>query len=429
MPDTRLKPQAKKLWITLLRSFTPNSQASQSSSSQAASLPIRRNVTFRESVGRFQYSEIDSTSSFGDPALTWDERLHLSQDPKVPADAIVFGNLDFVPLPRSLNRSNSCKNKEAPQASALKRSTSRRAVPHARPLDRSNSTRATPADGQNALAIEKRKEKSKEPGPKPLRDLNDLQRRTTRLLQSFVLTDARLGSSPVFAMSNDLLPRIPLRDKEVLYFEDDFGVQTSGIFPFEKNSRRQRMLLMKRPMVSMTSERPSFELFGQVNITKLTKDGGMEDPDEDVWLTTAARELKKLLARDGAAARRIPKIPDSWEKYLVLGLEALLAFHELFFTLEHPRPDSTNVEITNVSTRFLEKEKPFIQELERRMRGPNFKIRELLAKKEKFFFDAQRGPEETQQLICCAPLFGPDLACWICFLVSGPIFERSAGFI
>ena len=334
-----------------------------------------------------------------------------------------------MPLPRPINRSNSCHTKEASQASAPNCTASRETNLQPKSIRRLNSSKPASQGSPLAVSMEKRREKATAPGPKPLRDLSDLQRRTTRLLQSFVLTDTRLEGTPVFALSRDLLPRKPLRGKECLYFVDDFGVQTTGIFPYEENGRQKRMLLMKRPMVFVSSGRPSFELFGQVNITKLTRDDGIEDPDEDVWLTTAARELTKLLARDGAAARRIPKIPDSWEKYLVLGLEALLAFHELFFTLEHPRPDSTSVEVTHASIRLLEKEKPFIQEFERRMRGPNFKIRELLGKKQKFFFDAQAGTDEPQQLICCVPLFGPDLACWICILLSGPVFERTAGFM
>ena len=230
-------------------------------------------------------------------------------------------------------------------------------------------------------------------------------------------------------MSKELLPAEPLADGELLYFEDDFDLSDSGIITSTERGRTSRNLLLKRRMHKWGPGTPSFGLFSQVGVTDLTRYDGVEDPDECVWQTVATQELKKLLDRQGRDASGLPAIPDSWERYLVQGMEALLAFHELFFMVEHPRSADAALEMTHVSARFLEVESPYLEELDRWLKHDVFSINKLMQKQQRFFFDARVATKEPQQLVCCTPLFGPEIACWMCFLVSGPIFERSAGFV
>ena len=482
MTDDRTKYRPRKLWLSVVGSLTPSRRLSISRPSKKPSLqPVRRHIKFSDSVVRFVYPEIRASYQPDGLALPRIKRFDLSRDPDMPRDAIIFGepgiknlsisrrtSLARKPSPRShVSSSASTKTKEtAPTshvgrrasitakatatASHMGRSLSRKArdpdlashlgsrssvkgkeATPASQVGRSSSTRlneTAPASHVSRSSSSKGKEATKQQGSKPLRDLWDLQRRTKQLLECFVVTDSRLENNPVYCMSSDIVSTLPIGEGDFLTFEDDIGVEGAGIVSFEHRSKDHHMLLLKREMVKLSSEQPSFTLYSQVNVTNLSKDDGLQDPDECIFLEMAIRELRTLLRRDGNAWRRLPKIEEPWRQHLIQGLEALLAFHELAFMVEVPEEGTSRLEIRHASARFLHTELPTLKDLQRYLWNDSFKIRDLLLKRQRFFFDARMGDKGPQQLVCCVPLYGPDLACFICFLVSGPVFERSAGY-
>ena len=429
-----VKDRPRRIWLSLLRGLKPSSRSSKSSEQELH----KRTVKFSESVAHFHYYKADST--FSDSISTQcNDGTSESSHPEAPADAIIFDNTGLKPLchmpPLTQPTMKSNGAAGAPQTT-MTRDRAVKVVAREVTDGVANGVlggAAGAATNRSMLKGEQVANRSRKPNqPKafaPLRDLFDLQTRTRRLLESFVLTDPRVRVGAVYAMTKDLLPE-DLSEREVLLFEDDLNIRSTKVISYPGPKEQQsRALLLQRQMVEWGTGKPSYSCFAQADVTKLSKFAGIEDPDEDLFLTIACEIMLRLADREGYDTRWLPEIPESYEMYWIRGLEALLAFHELFFILEHPELSTSSIRMTHVSKRFLDTEKSYLTGLEFLFHADRFNLAKMMEKKVKFFFDARPDNKGPQQLVCCVPLFGPDIASWICFLVSGPVFERSAGFI
>ena len=273
-----------------------------------------------------------------------------------------------------------------------------------------------------------------------LRDFDHLQRRTNQFIQSLCIVNTRLRDRPIIVTSKDLIPKKPLSIGEGLYLDDyldeqDWIIQDST----DEDSHQLYHLLLKYPLNDHVSKGPAEDthqeissdsgycMYAQVDITEMVEGIFFDLWAEDVWLKIAADELKKLTVRQSVFWQHISLLhqPLLAKEELWEIVSSIRSFYELHFVLSLQATFSTTYKTTYVSSGLLQFGKDLILRIMTIIHEKQ-QISYLLQRGERFFFDTRQDLTEPRQLICCVPMFGPVLTCWLCFLISGSIFEQCA---
>ena len=267
-----------------------------------------------------------------------------------------------------------------------------------------------------------------------LRDFDIFQRRTKKFMQSLCIVDLQLPDRPISVTSRDLVPREPLSSGECLYLDDylegeDWTIHnsTSG------DTRQAHYLLLKYTMSNcmddgvtcrQTAKNSGYCMYAQVDITEVAEDTILDLWAEDVWLKIAADEMGRQESSFWGHISLFHQPPlardELWD---VVG--RIRSFYQLYFMLSPQTTTYTSYKITYVSASLLQFGNDYVYKVTNVIHEKQ-QIGLLLQRGERFFFDARRYLDEPRQVICCVPMFGPALSCWLCFLISGTLFEQCA---
>ena len=248
---------------------------------------------------------------------------------------------------------------------------------------------------------------------------------TRDFLCSFCIIDNQFEGNPISVASRDLLPKGQVKNSESLYLSNNFDTNDWTIRSAESGDSVSRFLILKQPLFQRQGSQHSHQLFAQLDVTKLVEDVRSEGPEEDVWLYVAAEELGKLSIKDDVLLRHLSMSkPVTVQSINEARMNIIRCFYRLFFVLCQPSSDSGVCAVTHVSSCLLQHEAVYTSKVANAFRRDCFDIQKQLSRGERFFFDIREDTTEGRQLVCCVPMFGPDLNCWLCFLISGPVFER-----
>ena len=249
-----------------------------------------------------------------------------------------------------------------------------------------------------------------------------LQVRTTGLLQSFCILDAQLPGKPICVASKDMIPSGPFAENEALFIEGDLGDEAMRIESTERNGVVANHLLLKHELVPIGSAETSHEVISQIDITNLT----LKCTDEDLWLQIATEEMKRLATWNKVLLSHLPVLPSPFEDLptdVQQNINYIQAFNSFSFIISQSTKDSSSYELTHVSKHWPTASDDFIPGIVQGFNEGLPKLGKHLSKGERFFFDIRSDLSTKQELVCCVPMFGPMLSCWLCFLISGPAFE------
>ncbi|KAL9596367.1 MAG: hypothetical protein Q9219_005845 [cf. Caloplaca sp. 3 TL-2023] len=239
------------------------------------------------------------------------------------------------------------------------------------------------------------------------------------LFGSFFIVDFQLPEKPVRVTSYDMIPDDIAAD-EALFFDEgkaDIPYQLLTVFdgkqmiqtlPFEGDLVDCRAL----------STAPSHRVFGQIDLTDFLR--RELDDDMDIWLEVAYEEMEKAgikpprppwcptfptTGRGHAQAEQVSRMARSLHRdYFIIGV------------LDKQQP---GFGITLVSPSLVAKSKE--------MQDPRFldwyNLEDHLNTPQRFVTRVYWKASKCEERLYCVPMFGPGLACWLCFLVDKELPE------
>ncbi|KAI4168157.1 MAG: hypothetical protein LQ343_006596 [Gyalolechia ehrenbergii] len=246
--------------------------------------------------------------------------------------------------------------------------------------------------------------------------LKRMARGVPNLFGSFFVVDFQLPGNPIRITSHDLLP-VDLAPDEALFLDEanmdipnklkksSNGKETVWTLPFEGELVDCRDTLTP----------PSHRFFGQIDLTDFL--GPILDDDADIWLEIAYEEMEKAgIERRRkpvghtspkavhAEAERVPAVIRALHRdYLVIGVSDL---QKPGFGITMVSPTlATSTEIHDPI--FLD-----WASLEVHLSTP-----------QRFITRVHWQTPGRKDKLYCVPMFGPRLACWLCFLVDNELPE------
>ena len=274
-----------------------------------------------------------------------------------------------------------------------------------------------------------------------LPDFDYFQRRAKQFMQSLCVIDLESTDRRIGFTSRDLIPKEPLASGECLYLEDylddqDWVIQSS----VDEVSRRSYHLLLKHHFrmygnnITMheahrqTATHSSRCMYAQVDITEIAEDTIFDLWAEDVWLKIAADEMEKLALRKTLSWKHLSLFqePPLAKEELWEVVSRIRSFYELYLVLGPRSATGASYEVTYVSSSLLDLGgDDYLEDFTTVIREKQ-QISCLFRRGERFFFDTRRHLSQPRQIACCVPMFGPALSCWVCFMITGTLFERCA---
>ncbi|KAI4117568.1 MAG: hypothetical protein LQ338_007522 [Usnochroma carphineum] len=235
------------------------------------------------------------------------------------------------------------------------------------------------------------------------------------LFRTFFIIDLQIPENLVRVTSHDILPT-GLAPDEVLFYDDDLMEIPYKLMTTFNGEQKVQTLPFEGDLVANggTSSQPTHRFVGQIDLTNFLEKELEEN--EDVWLMIAYEEMEKagIRRRGGrpmtnpasatphAEAEQVPRVIQSLHyDYFVIGY---------FSTMSHFR-------ITLVSPTLSSKE----------VNHPGFldwtRLKSHLSTPERFVTRVHRQAAGLRDKLYCVPMFGPELVCWLCFLVDGDLPE------
>lgn len=213
-----------------------------------------------------------------------------------------------------------------------------------------------------------------------------------------------------------MLP-VDLAADEVLFLDQSDLATPYQVKTMSNGSRNLQILPIMADLVDLhgSSARPSHLVVGQIDLTELLS--SQPDLDEDVWLAIAYEEMDK------AGVHRTYPRPGSLSKKLILAgseaeqaIELIRSLHRDYFIIGMCDSERKKFDITMVSpTLYASKEirsKDFLDfgRLSSRLKIP-----------QRFVTRVKWQTAGLRDKLYCVPMSGPQLVCWLCFLVDGDL--------
>ena len=262
--------------------------------------------------------------------------------------------------------------------------------------------------------------------------LPDSKHRPHHLVGSFCIVDLQLPGYPVSVVSSDLLPEEELQDDEALFLEEQFIGKSGQICVNESSLGFTYHLLVKGDLIECSTQLATYRFIAQVNITELaipTPPKHPENPfedtetdEDDVWMIIARESMEasrrwqmpgssKLDQPDLPAVAKSSKQPDLESR---ADVAMVRQSYECCFIISASTPAAQDYDITHVS-RSIVSRLPQHKTLRARYPGSADDIISLLAKGERCTTKLNDRIAGQNGSLCCNPMFGPDLNCWLCF--------------
>ncbi|MCJ1253585.1 hypothetical protein MMC24_001397 [Lignoscripta atroalba] len=257
-----------------------------------------------------------------------------------------------------------------------------------------------------------------------LPSFEELEKKTDYLLESFCILDWQLPGHPVSVTSADLLPKESLAESETLFLENGNGRKVWEIQRSAGEAGDSYHLLLRGALLERNTFTTSHQFVAQIEITQLL-DGAMKSDipmsntedspdDEDIWMTIAREEMEKAGIRPrGKRTQLAPPIekPDA-------RVEHIRSLYESYFVLGPSELNVPEYGITHVSPSLKSSYPQACQTFRDAFPRHAHAIHALLSEGRRFMWKIKEHSGGDAQWICCIPMFGPDLNCWLCFLID-----------
>ena len=247
------------------------------------------------------------------------------------------------------------------------------------------------------------------------------------LVDSFCILDLQISGQPIRVTTQDLLPQESISDGEAFFLDDSalgnpWEVRTNG-----SGDSQIHHITIEGDLIdssgALTSS--SHRFTGQLDVTNLINflelEHGSEilDDDFDVWLEIAHEEMDRCgirrTIRGGCHTNKTSTAFIQKEK----AVQGLRNLHKDYFIIGPTGPQVGEYCITHLSP-----------SLSRSMHQGYSNPLELLDAEaladsfnngERFVAKTISGASGSLKRLYCLPMFGPDLSCWLCFLVDGDL--------
>lgn len=273
---------------------------------------------------------------------------------------------------------------------------------------------------------------SNAPSEDTLQVLLDSKHQPHHLDGSFCILDLQLPGYPVSVVSSGLLPEEDLQGDEALFLEEQYIGKSGQISMNESSLGVTHHLLVRGDLIECCSQLATHRFIAQVNITELalpTPPKDPENPFEDV--ETDEDDVWMIIAREEMEASRTWRAPESSKpgqtdppaatgssKPLDLEFRADVAMvrqsYECCFVISASNSTAQDYDITHVS-RSIASRLPQHATLRARYPQSADNIISLLMKGERCTMKLNDRNSGKNGSLCCNPMFGPDLNCWLCF--------------
>ncbi|KAI4182709.1 MAG: hypothetical protein LQ346_006513 [Caloplaca aetnensis] len=243
---------------------------------------------------------------------------------------------------------------------------------------------------------------------------------TRNLFQSYFIIDLQLMNA-VRVTSHDIIPT-GLAPDEVIFYDEDLQEIPYKLLTVSDGEKQTQHMLFEGDLVinGGASTQPRHRFIGQIDLTNfLAREW---EANEDVWLAIAYEEMEKSgVPRRGKYGRRrwadpAPTVPPHVEAELVP--EVLKALHRDYFVIGFSSTPAPHFSITLVSPTLAARKE---------INHPGFldwnSLEEQLSGPQPFVTRVQWQSVQLPDKLYCIPMFGPDLVCWLCFLVDGDVPE------
>lgn len=255
-----------------------------------------------------------------------------------------------------------------------------------------------------------------------IRLIKRMARQVPNLFGSFFVVDFQLPGKPIRTTTRDLLP-VDLAQDEALFLDDDANMEIPYKIRQSFNGKETVWTLpIEGDLVDprATSASPSHRFFGQIDLTDFLN--SMLEDDADVWLEIAYEEMEKA----GIERRKPRGQPSTNPKALPAKAERvqdiIKALHRDYFVIGVSDTQKPGFGITMVSPTLAKSME---------MHDPDFLdwagLENHLSKPQRFITWSNWHTPGRKDKLYCVPMFGPRLACWLCFLTDNTLPEIWAG--
>ncbi|KAL8897759.1 MAG: hypothetical protein Q9207_007042 [Kuettlingeria erythrocarpa] len=242
---------------------------------------------------------------------------------------------------------------------------------------------------------------------------------TRNLLQSYFIIDLHLMNA-VRVTSHDIMPT-GLAPDEVIFYDEDLQEIPYKLLTLSDGEQQTQHMLFEGDLLinGGASTQPRHRFVGQIHLTKFLEKE--LKANEDVWLAIAYEEmLKSGVPRRGKYGQRrwadpAPAVPHVEAEQVP---EVLKALHRDYFVIGFSSTPAPHFSITLVSPTLSARKE---------INHPGFLdwkgLEEQLSGPQPFITRVQWQSVQLPDKLYCIPMFGPDLVCWLCFLVDGDLPE------
>lgn len=240
---------------------------------------------------------------------------------------------------------------------------------------------------------------------------------TPNLLGSFFIVDLQLPDKPVRITSHDML-LAKLAPDEALYLDEanvDIPYKLKIMFNGEQTVR---VLPFEGDLVDCqaSSIHPSHRFYGQVDLTNFLKEE--LDDHVDIWLEIAYEEMEKA----GIERRKGKRVGHGMQETPYTEAEqvpdVIKSLHQDYFVIGVSDTQKPDFSITMVSPTLATSKEIW---------RPGFLdwsgLGDRLSTPQRFKTRVHWQTPGRKDKVYCVPMFGPELVCWLCFLVDLADFE------
>ncbi|KAL9117414.1 MAG: hypothetical protein Q9187_006050 [Circinaria calcarea] len=271
------------------------------------------------------------------------------------------------------------------------------------------------------------------PGEDTVQVISDPKHQPHHLAGSFCIVDLQLPGYPVGVVSSDLVPEEELQGDEALFLEEQYLGKSGQICINESSFGVTYHLIIKGDLVECSTQLATHRFIAQVNITELalrtplkqveaTAENVKTDEEDDVWMIIAREEMEANRSSRTPISAKLDQTspPNTVRSSLPADLESstdvalVRQSYECCFVISPLASTAQDYDITHVS-RSIVSRLPQHKTLRARYPRSADCIIALLAKGEQCTANLNDRISGKNGSLCCNPMFGPDLNCWLCF--------------
>ena len=235
----------------------------------------------------------------------------------------------------------------------------------------------------------------------------------------FYIANLQLPGNPIAVTSEDLLPTYSLCHDEAYFIAEEYPKEPWQIQVKSYGKQKIYSVVIQGDLypVTVSDDHATHRFIAAVDLTKFVESvrfsgcdiWSWEPQSPDIWLEIAHEEMRNDgMCIDDPPVRFDPN-PISKKKRLDTAMDIMEKVYRDFFILGLSDPTERTYDVTHVSRS--------VAELFRRT-GSAPDLTHLTANLAKGYGFHSELTWGTLRWVYCVPMFGPELNCWLCFLVD-----------